>query len=754
MNIGEFSKLAQKSAQAYLDFARKNGKGREEIGIISVTEEDNNIFKLRLSKKVFDVETMYFVFNSPLLKSWKEKEDRENKNVHITEYDETEPSVTVSVEAEFYGTFKALKPEQIMLVSDLTFLIEAVRDWYEAHGERIAFPKEKSGSGRVLVSKGASNEQSDAVKSVIKNPLSYVWGAPGTGKTQMVLASCIASRINDGAVLIAGPTNNAVEQSLYGIVSMFEKSGIDKNLILRMGNASRAFSVKHPELCEKSAITMETQKIKTAIAILERRISEYNLALKLKPLRVALASPLVVRAKLSAAKEKIKGELSELLKKEGELNRECEDIKARLVELKDILTSFAKHKDEYNATELKEEYDRIRARYPIAAGELAEVKKEAEPKKKLLNACESKESEISEKIAELVNSTVKGDKTLSDKLVIRLLEMNVTKDALADLEKKLEGKKKELEAMKVKAEEMFNKKRVFACTVDYLILHYEDVCQLIKQKLCHVFIDEAAYCSMIKSGVLFSLDLPVGLFGDHMQLPPVCEMENSDTGIEQNDLSFLWSQSSLYFPDIFDEKTGEAELREAYINGKDPMFKNVSRSVITNTYRFGDNLAGILNRFVYQTSFHGVDTDTEIILIDAPRKKREQMRQNSHEAEAIKRYIEEHKPGNFAILTPYKKQRDLIQKELEYKVEVSTIHASQGREWDTVIMSVVDTDKKFFTDTKNPVSKGLKIINTAISRAKKELVIVCDKEYWVARKDSQLIGCLAASATKNIRGKK
>ncbi|MBO5287138.1 MAG: ATP-binding domain-containing protein [Clostridia bacterium] len=751
MDIAEFAKLASKSAQAYLDFARKNGKGREEIGIISVAEEENNIFKLRLSKKVFDVETTYFVFNSPRLKGWKEREDKEGKNVHITEYDETEPSVTVSVEAEFYSTFKSLKPEQITLVSDLTFLIEAARDWYEKHGERISFPSEPKGQGSLVMSKGASDEQIDAVNNVLKNPASYVWGAPGTGKTQMVLASCIASRIGSGAVLVAGPTNNAVEQSLYGIISMFEKTNLDTSLILRMGNASREFSVKYPELCERSAITMETQKIKTAISILERRISEYNFALKLAPFKKPLSAPLEARAKLAEARTVQQDALSKLLKQEKALSAEIEKIKERLVELKEILTNFQKYKDQYNASELKDEYDTIRLRFPEAKAEMDKLKAPVSQLTEKVKQIEEKEDKLARKIAELVNSKVKNGKTLSDKLVVRLLEMNVSSEGLKELENKLKEKHNQLEALKVKAEEMFNRKRVFACTVDYLILHYEDICQLIKQKLCHIFIDEAAYCSMIKSGPLFSFDLPVGLFGDHMQLPPVCEMENSDKGIEDNDLSFLWSQSSLYFPDVFDDRMGEKELRQAYFDGNDPLFTNVKRSVITNTYRFGDNLAQILNKFVYKTSFHGVSKETEIIVIDAPRRKKDkEMRQNSAEADAIKTYIKKNAPKSFAILTPYKKQRDLIQKALDYKVEVSTIHASQGREWDTVIMSVVDTDKKFFTDSKNPISKGLKIINTAISRAKRELVIVCDREYWFSRRESQLIGSLVANGTKKL----
>lgn len=81
------------------------------------------------------------------------------------------------------------------------------------------------------------------------------------------------------------------------------------------------------------------------------------------------------------------------------------------------------------------------------------------------------------------------------------------------------------------------------------------------------------------------------------------------------------------------------------------------------------------------------------------------------------------------------------------RVQLLTAPYSQGREWDTVILSVVDTQKMFFTDSKNKFSKGVKIINTAISRAKKELVIICDKNFWQTNNNDQLIGNLVSNCS-------
>ena len=64
------------------------------------------------------------------------------------------------------------------------------------------------------------------------------------------------------------------------------------------------------------------------------------------------------------------------------------------------------------------------------------------------------------------------------------------------------------------------------------------------------------------------------------------------------------------------------------------------------------------------------------------------------------------------------------------ELKILTVHGSQGREWDTVILSVFDTSDKWFVDSQCQLSKGLNLINTALSRAGKNLVMVCDTGYW------------------------
>ena len=122
-------------------------------------------------------------------------------------------------------------------------------------------------------------------------------------------------------------------------------------------------------------------------------------------------------------------------------------------------------------------------------------------------------------------------------------------------------------------------------------------------------------------------------------------------------------------------------------------------------------------------------------------------RENNAEAAAIQQIVKSNKLKEFVILTPYKNQMAKIGALLPNERNnhlILTVHGSQGREWDTVILSVSDTSDKWFTDSQNRVSKGKNLINTAVSRARKRLIIVCDYNYWIKQNNQLITGLLKA----------
>lgn len=86
------------------------------------------------------------------------------------------------------------------------------------------------------------------------------------------------------------------------------------------------------------------------------------------------------------------------------------------------------------------------------------------------------------------------------------------------------------------------------------------------------------------------------------------------------------------------------------------------------------------------------------------------------------------KKENIGIITPYIKQKLLIEKFLEdikiKNVEVNTVHKFQGREKDIIIMSFARSKKYSFPQYKLKFIENETLVNVAITRAKRKLILI------------------------------
>ncbi len=74
------------------------------------------------------------------------------------------------------------------------------------------------------------------------------------------------------------------------------------------------------------------------------------------------------------------------------------------------------------------------------------------------------------------------------------------------------------------------------------------------------------------------------------------------------------------------------------------------------------------------------------------------------------------------IIAPYRDQVNLLVKALgEPEIDVATVHKFQGREKDVIVLSTVDDIVTNFSDDPN-------LLNVAVSRAKKKLIVVTSEE--------------------------
>lgn len=217
----------------------------------------------------------------------------------------------------------------------------------------------------------------------------------------------------------------------------------------------------------------------------------------------------------------------------------------------------------------------------------------------------------------------------------------------------------------------------------------------------------------------------------------------------------IWRFSMLYMADIF-------RMSKDYVITNStsevlPDFK-IPTVILSKTFRYDSALTKILNSHVYKAGLTSANTSTTKLYYHTVSSSNNTglKRVNTAEIEAICDIIQKHNPtGDIGIISPYKNQVFQIEKAIKNMkgplrnkiTSVSTVHRAQGREYDTVILSVSDrVNNAWFTDSTQP--RGQLCINVAVSRAKRTLIIVCDQSWTWGVANKQLISDIISIAQK------
>lgn len=283
----------------------------------------------------------------------------------------------------------------------------------------------------------------------------------------------------------------------------------------------------------------------------------------------------------------------------------------------------------------------------------------------------------------------------------------------------------------------------------------------------HFFLDECAFTPLIKALALTTQNAPITLLGDHKQLMPICEMPLSQ--IKGDKIwANLFNLSSLFLEDFFANPAESnapifSKTQSSTLSFTESKNAKTTFCTLRQTHRYGDNLAKILDFHIYHNGLKGKEQNTQIFYIHCPNAIMED-KQNITEAQKIATLINEVQKArlkfnnssevdsmvavdsavvdsatltksmilqnfeNYAVITPFVKQKKLLSEcGVSYR-SVWTIHGSQGQEFDTVIFSPVMLHHHL-TNSHN--INAAYALNVAISRIKKQLIIVCDREYWL-----------------------
>lgn len=793
-----FKDAAIRSTELYYDYLRMNKGSLIKYSVEHISKYDP-YYRLYTNAPLFEVEMMQIKISSNIFS---------REEYQIVETNREEKYLRIIPDRTLEKYLESTEVCDIELIIDLKFLVKNVGSFYQKYGNYISFPTSTNNISYIednRLDDKPSEEQTRAVEGILASPMSYIWGAPGTGKTRFVLARCVLSYLKadkNTKILIVAPTNNAVEQTLLGIFPVLQQSGISIGSVFRMGTPTNEFYDKYSACCEVS----EAEKI---VKILDNKIQnidneifetqktirlfgEYQNALNFEK-QLAECSEVVPMyfSKMSAGKNKLLSYKQEVTNNEGKITY-SKSILPSLDKDKSNCTSdiskFTKLVNKYNkgfrkslfknklvqyTTSLKnsiDNLDNIENKIKNTNDHIKNLESENIRLVKLQSECRNNFSILLNKVIQetsfwphlnkiVSNITLDNFITISESFGDEIEKgrtslknrkqryTNITHFTEDELLSKLNFLTEEKEnksnqrdqALKNTASSRMCHANVIAATIDACISRIPPDGSFNPN---HIFLDEAGYCSLIKGMSLLSYHCPLTMLGDHMQLPPICEM-NDDELSGENSLVAMYAQSALYLEDY---NLQPNELVGRYLKHEEPTFNIINKFSLNQTFRFGSKLARVLAENVYTLSFHGLDnTPTEIYYINSPKLDPAKPRYSSTEVDNIVKYVRKLKKQNitYGIITPYRFQRKELIDAFLGKEEVLTVHGSQGREWNTVILSVVDTTKKWFTDSNSSKSNGLKVINTAVSRAKQKLVIVCDAEYWKAQQN-QLIGKLMA----------
>ncbi len=739
-----------------------------------------NVFELTVAQKII---------NPDMCAVYVDHQKCDHISIRQCNFRSGRKSVLIEVNEPFLEEFIYISPNRLEIISDMKFLIEALGNFYTTHKLNLLPP---SPCTLLELPQGLitpmSEEQREAYHGVFAHPVSYVWGAPGTGKTNMVLSRCILRYVmNDKRIFLLAPTNNAIEQVLRGILPVMKNAGISLHTVYRLGTASEDFAKQYPEVVGDRDLEAAVQELNAEINAVKERIAKcsqleiayicakerndflHKACEVVVPLLTTISEQIdnISQAQAesdekAAAYEAIaqqKHSLEDTYASQSQRVSDCQRLidnniqtlnrwryyfwKKRKRELLDaenakLYMALSSLKDEVTKTEA--ELSKVLQPYhtALAARSAAEAVRTA-----ICNEL----AILEQRLSTLLSSTPRMQKLVprqpltregnsqcidnihhlvadSDRHVADAYNAYIGEDAAA-LQRHLA--QLEAEAKTIGQSEKVKQKKnalVLAGTIE-AALHSLSVPD-DEPPVAHVFIDEAGYTSLARGLSAFVCNCPVSFFGEHLQMPPICEMEK----IQPDTMAVsLFSLSVAHYPATLHNSM--ADIYENFYKLEKPPTTSDAMPILplTYTYRFSDILAQLLSKHFYPLDFHGdSNAPFEVIVLDAPRRPGKNKRTNPAELQAISEYLSTAQETDYAILTPYRNQQAFLRDAGFDKDSVLTVHRSQGREWDTVIFSVVDSYDKFYVDSNHPI--GQQVLNTAISRARKRLIVACDASYW------------------------
>lgn len=584
--------------------------------------------------------------------------------------------------------------------------------------------------------------QLKALQLALGNPVSFIWGPPGTGKTQTI-ASIIEGFMSQGkSVLLLSHTNKATDEALAKTVEHLgnDNSDYQEGKIIRFGEITldelKDKYVTPAKIAEKNgrAIKAEIQKLEAEVAKLNQEMASSTTALK-------------AFERLQELDDEIQNIKQYVATKQADAKNykdEIESCKEEIVDLKRELSVY-ETKGTFGRLFSSKKPAQIQERIAQLLRHIAQREEQIEEIKANLREVKQRHDEITPTRKQLERDLPKKDYAYYQDIaenggvqVLKLLEEQ------GDLEKQLEELK----------ENLVLEAKVVATT---LTKSYISKTVLARQYDC-VIIDEASMAPL--PAVLCASGLAqqnVVIVGDFLQLPPVTKHKvirtrktTEEDAAEEARLVYDWLERDIF---------AVAGIEQGIKDKKNPQkLRQLKRQ-----YRMHQSIADIINEIAYGQFGNEYTLETEKAatenrgndLLDKEPAKGSHVAFYDTSARApvasmldsgsyynlynalvcIEIAKEAVKAGykSVGIISAYRAQVNLIQKMLgdTFKggtkiVDADTVHRFQGGEKQLIIFDVTTANTKSMYDDGEVNGNDMKLLNVAISRAQDKCVIVGD----------------------------
>lgn len=532
---------------------------------------------------------------------------------------------------------------------------------------------------------GCNISQKKAVEAALTHQVSVIQGPPGTGKTQTILNIIANLLIVGKTVLVVSNNNSAVNN----VAEKLEREGLGF-IVAKLGSVEKKeeFVADQQPLPDMSSWHIDAsssvkQWVKDALNNVSQGFSAQLRQAELKAEYAALLKEATYNEKLATNSidcdwlySKSSSKIMELL---GYYQvRQSKQIPSVFFRIKWALKlglpmfSFLQKDVSDVIASLENAYYIVRK---------AEIEKELQS----------------------VESTLQSVDIKENLRLLRAYSLQILKNEIAEHYRADTRTAFTIKNIKAKTEDLLREYPVVLSTT-----YSAKSCISKDMVFDYVIMDEASQVDIKTGALALSCAMNAVIVGDDKQLPNVVSQEEA--------LALQAIQLTYKVDDRYNEVT------HSFLQSCVEVFKDIPVTLLREHYRCHPKIIEFCNQHFYNGELVAMTDDNAednvLQVVQTVEGNHARGHFNQREIDVI---VQEVLPqcadsGSVGIITPYRQQADEINKALGKDI-ASTVHKYQGRECDTIIMSMVDNKPTEFSDDSN-------LLNVAISRAKTHLYVV------------------------------